>query len=174
MGALFPPGPEQDQGGTGQRLGMSQVPHRPALSSSSSSSFSSPSLLAPPTRPPLSYSYSDHRPSLGPLLRLLRSLGQCSCCGGGARDDLGHFCRSKVSPQNDSALWSWVSARGGPVLPAQLVWPWHPCPGSTLSGARPRPAPSSPRAIQTQSSLAAPRRLPGHSRSGGPPGYRIG
>lgn len=62
----------------------------------------------PPRWPPPSHSHPDHRPSPGPLLRLLHGLGRCSCCGGGAQDGLGQFCRSKVSSQNDSAPWSWV------------------------------------------------------------------
>lgn len=156
MGALFPPDPEEDQGGTGQRLGMSQVPHRPALSSSSSSSPPLPPPSLPPSPPmwPLpSHSHPDHRPSPGPLLRFLHCLGQCSCCGRWGSGWPWAVLRSKVSSQNDSALWSWVSVWVGPVLPAQLVWPWHPCPGSTLSGPCPGPVPSSPCAIQTQPNL---------------------
>lgn len=103
MRPLFPPQPEQIQGGTGQRLGMSQVPHRLALSSSSSSSLSLP---APTQTLPC------------PLHRPLHSRGQCSCCRGGVRDGLRQFCRSKVSPFQDDALWGRTSARVNPALPA--------------------------------------------------------
>lgn len=108
---------------------------------------------SPPMWPLPSHSHPDHRPSPGPLLRFLHCLGQCSCCGRWGSGWPWAVLRSKVSSQNDSALWSWVSVWVGPVLPAQLVWPWHPCPGSTLSGPCPGPVPSSPCAIQTQPNL---------------------
>ena len=126
MRPLFPPQPEQIQGGTGQRLGMSQVPHRLALSSSSSSL----SLPAPTQTLPC------------PLHRPLHSRGQCSCCRGGVQDGLRQFCRSKVPPFQDNALWGRTSALVTPALPAQLVRLWLPCQENALFGPCLSPAPS--------------------------------
>lgn len=126
MGALFPPCPEQNQGGTGQTLGMSPVPHRLALSSSSPAR---PALL--PGWPPALFTPPRPQTLHCPLLRLLHDLGQCSCHRGAVRAGLGQFCRSKLSPLHDTALRSWASAQVGPALPAQLVWLWHPCRGGT-------------------------------------------
>lgn len=113
MGALFPRGPEQDQGGTGQRLGMSQVSHRPALSSSSFLAW------PPPSRPHL-----DHRPSLGPLHRLLLSPGALQLLPRWGSGWPRAVLREQGGPLHDSALGTGplpqpclinLSGRGTPV-----------------------------------------------------------
>ena len=77
-----------------------------------------------------------------------------------------------MSPQNDNALWSWVSVGGRSSSVCPTCLGVAPLSGEHLSGPRPRPAPSFPCAIQTQPNLAAPPNFLAHSS--GPPGDRIG
>lgn len=83
MGTLFPPGLEQDQGGTGQRRGMSQVSHRPALSSPSPSL---PAFLHGPL--PLTPTQTTDLP-LAPSLGSSVAWGSAAVVGAGLRMTLG-------------------------------------------------------------------------------------
>lgn len=98
-GALFPPDPEQNQGGTGQRLGMSQVPHRAALSSSSSPSL--PALLGGSL--PLTPTQTTD-PPLAPSLGSSMAWGDAAVVGVGFRMALGSFAGARC-PLKMTALF---------------------------------------------------------------------
>lgn len=130
MGALFPPSQGRIKEGTGQTLGMSQVPYRLALSSSSSF----PALLLAgllPLAPHLGPRPSPRGSSL--------AWGHAAAAWS-APPNPKHFVRVEVSLQHDSALRSWASFPPGPALLSQLSCPVTPHLGSTLPG----PCPSLP------------------------------
>lgn len=137
-GGIVPTLSKQNQGGTGQRLGMSQVPHRLALSSSSS-----PSHPAPTQNTDLSLPPSQAPPSPG-AMQLLQGWGQ---------DSFGQLCGSKVSPYLIALELGFCS--GSPSPSAQLVCLWHPCLESivwVLALGLPSPC----AAIQTQPQRSCP------------------
>lgn len=72
--------------------------------------------LCPPPPPPPSHAL--HRPSPGPFLRLLHSLGQCSWCRGGVWDGLRQFCRARCPPPGQCPLeLGLCSCRPSPAAP---------------------------------------------------------
>ena len=95
-----------------------------------------PLLLPPPSLP------SSVAPSLSlpprpqtlpqaPSLGFSIARGDAAVVGVGLRMALGSFAGARC-PLKMTMLFGAGSLSGvGPVLSAQLVWAWHPCPGST-------------------------------------------